>query len=270
MIGMQKHLLILRNVGFFVFLCRLISDVGLMKRIFRLVTGRRDGLRRLLPTVFILLCLAPKAFSQSVNALFLKDGSKVTGYVQAMDPAGDVKIRTSDGKILSFPVSDIENIIWSYREKEPSPGPIYRYGEVFRWKYNDMELSDRNFDRYFDDDLYHTYMGARNQFNLGGAGLTLGIGCTLLSILYFDPDAEKQSDTFYAYAFGANVLVCLGCVFSGIGISRLNWVERTFNARQASYDTSFSRIIDSMKLSPSIMLTAGNDLALGASVSFSF
>jgi len=270
MIGMQKHLLILRNVGFFVFLWRLISDVGLMKRIFRLVTGRRDGLRRLLPTVFILLCLAPKAFSQSVNALFLKDGSKVTGYVQAMDPAGDVKIRTNDGKILSFPVSDIGNIIWSYREKEPSPGPIYRYGEVFRWKYNDMELSDRNFDRYFDDDLYYTYMGAKNQFNLGGAGLTLGIGCTLLSILYFDPDAERQSNTFYAYAYGANVLICLGCVFSGIGISRLNWVERTFNARQESYDTSFSRIMDSVKLNPSIMLTAHNDLAVGASVSFSF
>ena len=228
-------------------------------------------MKRLLLVMFCLCCGITFCYSQSTNALFLKDGSKVTGLVQEMNPDGDVKIKTGDGKVLDFPRKDIENIIWSYREKDPGPGPVYRYGEIFRWKYNDMELSDANFDRYFDDDLYRTYIGARNQFNLGGAGLTLGIGCTLLSILYFDPDAEKQSGTFYAYAFSADVLICLGCIFSGIGISRLNWVEKTFNARQAGNDASgSSRIINSVKLNPSFMLTAHNGPALGASLSLSF
>lgn len=233
-------------------------------------TNHRSPMKRIMLTALCLFCFFPLAFAQSTNALFLKDGSKVTGYVQAMDPAADVTIRTNDGKMLTFPMKEVDNIIWSYREKEPGPGPIYRYGDVFRWKYNDMELSDRNFERYFDDDLYHTYITARNQFNLGGAGLTLGIGCILLSAIYFDYDSGtgKQSDTFHAYIYSANILICLGSIFTGIGISRLNWVERTFNARQENYDTS--RVINSMKLNPSIMLTSSNDLALGASLTLSF
>ena len=220
-----------------------------------------------------LCCGMTYCHSQSTNALFLKDGRKVTGLVQEMNPDSGVRIRTADGNVLTFPMRDINNIIWSYREKEPGPGPIYRYGETYHWKYNGMELSDANFDRYFDDDLYHTYIGARNQFNIGGAGLTLGIGCTLLSVLYYDRDKDfsHQSGTFYAYAYGADLLICLGSIFSGIGISRLNWVERTFNARQADYDSSHnSRIRNTLQLNPSVMLTASNDLALGASLSLSF
>lgn len=231
----------------------------------------RKSLKRLLAAVLLLFGVMPMAFSQSANALFLKDGTKVVGYVQDMDPAGSVSIRTTDGKTLSYPMSEVGNINWSYKLIEPSPGPIYRYGDLFRWKFNNIELSDKNYDRYFDDDLYHTYIGARNQFNLGGACCVIGLGCIAVSAFQFDPESRKQSGAFWAYSAAADAFICLGCVLTGIGISRLNWVERTFNAREAANDNSFtSRIMDSMRLNPSVMLSADNDLAFGASVSFSF
>ena len=231
----------------------------------------RSSMKRLLMAALLLFGVMPMAFSQSANAVFLKDGTKVVGYVQDMDPAGSVSIRTTDGQTLSFPMSDVGNINWSYRLVEPGPGPLYRYGDVFRWKYNNMELTDKNYDRYFDDDLYHTYIGGRNQLNLGGASCVIGLGCIIVSAFQFDPESSRQSGAFWAYSAAADAFICLGCVLTGIGISRMNWVERTFNARQAAADNSLtSRIMDSMRLNPSVMLTAHNDLVIGASVSFSF
>ena len=60
------------------------------------------SLKRLLLTAAFLVGLMPMAFSQSANAVFLKDGTKVVGYVQDMDPAGSVSIRTTDGRTLSL------------------------------------------------------------------------------------------------------------------------------------------------------------------------
>lgn len=224
-------------------------------------------MKHLTLSILFLVCFISTAFSQSSNAIYLKDGSRIIGYVQEMEPDGNVRIRTTDGTIQSFPTKEIKNIIWTYKEKEKGPGPIYRYGDTFRWKYNDMELTESNYDRYFDYDLYHTYIGGRNQLNLGGAGLVIGIGCTLLSALHYDSNASKQSNIFYAYAYGADILIGLGCIFTGIGKGRLNWVEKKFNEGQAQDNTSHSsRIINSMKLNPSVMLTAKDDLALGATL----
>lgn len=227
--------------------------------------------KRLLLACLSLFCLIPSAFSQSVNAVYLKDGSKVLGYVMQLDSLGSLRIQSTDGKMLSYPMRDIENIIWTYKQKEPSPGPIYRYGDVFCWEYNDMELSDKNYDRYFDVGLYHDYIVGRNQFNIGGAGLVLGIGSTLLAALSFDPSARKQSSAFYAYTSGACVLFCIGGIFTHKGIKKLDWVEKTFNESQAAYQASRSSApFNSIRLNPSLLSTTGNDLALGAYVHLSF
>ena len=146
--------------------------------------------------------------------------------------------------------------------KDPGPGAIYRYGDVFRWKFSNTELSDKNYDRYFDDDLYHTYVGGSNQFNIGGACWLYGLTCLVLTVLEFDPKADHQSGRFFAYAGGANALICLGCVFTGIGKRRLDWVEKTFNAQNAA-DNELS-------LSPSLLMTPQYNLGLGATLSFSF
>ena len=230
-------------------------------------------MKRLLLVVACLFCVVPLAFSQKANALYLKDGSRIIGFVLNLDPEGDIRVQSTEGKTLSVPMSNVEDINWSYVIKDPGPGAIYRYGDMFRWKYNNLELTDRNYEKYFDDDLYHTYVGGRNQFNIGGACLLYSIPCLVMTAWEFDPKAGvHQNGSFYAYAFGANALICLGCVFTGIGKARLDWVERTFNIQNASDKgtSDYSMILNSMKLNPSVLFTAQRDMGIGATLSFSF
>lgn len=236
-------------------------------------TGKRDiNKKRFVLLLLSLFCFIPMAFSQSANALYLKDGSRIIGHIMELDSVGDVRILTTEGEMLSFSSTNIEEINWSYVMKDPGPGAIYRYGDTFRWKYNNTELSDKNYEKYFDDDLYHTYVGGSNQFNIGGACWLYGITCLVMTVVEFDPKADKQSGSFFAYAGGANALICLGCVFTGIGKRRLDWVERTFNIQNAAdNELSYSsRIRNSLKLNPSVLMTAQRDLGVGATLSFTF
>lgn len=234
-------------------------------------TERLLDRKHLLPVCLFLWFFISPAFSQSVNALFLKDGSKVLGLVMGLDSIGGVKIQTTDGSMLSYRTDDIDNIIWSYKQKQPGPGDIYRYADQFRWKYNGLELSDKNYEKYFDVVMYHDYVVGSNQFNIGGAGLVFGVASTMMAALSFDPSSRRQSKTFYAYACSAGVLYCIGGIFTHKGIKRLNNIVKTFNSHEADYVSSnSSTLMDAIMLSPSIMLTGQNDLALGASVSVSF
>lgn len=226
---------------------------------------------KLFVVMSFMLCFIPSVFSQSVNALFLKDGSKVLGLVTGLDSIGGIKIQTTDGNTVTYRTDDIDNIIWSYKQKQPSPGDIYRYADQFHWKYNGLELSDKNFEKYFDVVMYHDYVVGSNQFNIGGAGLVFGVGSTMMAALSFDPSSRRQSKTFYAYACSACVLYCIGGIFTHKGIKRLNDVVKTFNSHEADYVSSnSSSLIDAIMFSPSFMLTDQNDLALGASASVSF
>lgn len=228
-------------------------------------------MKRFLVAVLCLLCFVPMAFSQSANAVYLKIGDRIIGHILELDSIGGIGIRTMEGNMVSVPISSVDDINWSFMIKEPGPGAIYRYGDVFRWRFNNTELSDRNFEKYFDQDLYHTYISAHNQFNLGGACWVYGITCLVMTVLSFDPNSGKQSGAFYAYAGGANALICLGCVFTGIGKARLNWVERTFNSQNASdNELTYSKILNSMQLNPSVLMTAQRDMGVGATLSFSF
>lgn len=233
---------------------------------------RRINLKCFLVVVLSLFCFIPVAFSQSANALYLKDGSRIIGYVLELDSVGDVKIQTTAGEMVSVPMNSVDKINWSYLIKDAGPGAIYRYGDTFRWKFNDMELSDKNYEKYFDDDLYRTYVRASNQFNIGGACWLYGVTCAVLTVLSYDPKADKQSTAFFAYAGGANALICLGSVFTAIGKRRLNWVERTFNEQNGERNgvTYSSNILNSMQLSPSVLMTAQRDLGVGATLSFTF
>ena len=233
---------------------------------------RRINMKRFLVVVLSLFCFIPVAFSQSANALYLKDGSRIIGYVLELDSVGDVKIQTTAGEMVSVPMNSVDKINWSYEIKDAGPGAIYRYGDTFRWKFNDMELSDKNYEKYFDDDLYRTYVRASNQFNIGGACWLYGVTCAVLTVLSYDPKADKQSTAFFAYAGGANALICLGSVFTAIGKRRLNWVERTFNEQNGERNgvTYSSNILNSMQLSPSVLMTAQRDLGVGATLSFTF
>ena len=129
-----------------------------------------------------------------------------------------------------------------------------------------------NYEKYFDDDLYHNYVTGSNLFNLGGAGLLYGITCAVMTVLSFDTKADHQSAAFFAYAGGAVVLTGAGIVLTKKGKARLDGVERTFNSRNAAdNETSFSSKNKSfMQLNPSVLMTAQRDMGLGATLSFSF
>ena len=229
-------------------------------------------MKRYLLLPLFLFCYAVLAFSQSANAVYLKDGRRVVGYVMALDSVGDVRIQTPEGEMVAFPMADVNEINWSFEIKPTGVGAIYRYADKFRWKYNDMELTDRHYELYFDDDLYHTYVGGSNQFNIGGACWLYSFTCAVIAVLMIDPKADKQDSSVYIYGAGANVLACLGGIFTGIGKGRLNWVEKTFNEQNAaSNEVSYSsKSRNSFKLNPSILMSAQHDLALGATLSLSF
>lgn len=234
---------------------------------------KKADIRKRLPLLALLLmCYIPLAFSQSANALYLKDGSRVIGYVLQLDSLGDVRMQTTDGNVLSFPMQQVDKINWSYVIKEQGAGAIYRVADKYCWKRNNTLLTDRDYERFFDDELYHTYVGGSNQFNIGGACWVYGITCMVISICNIDFNSRKQDSSVYFYAGGANVLICLGCVFTGIGKGRLEWVEKTFNSQNAATNelSDSPRLLNSIKLNPSVMLSARNDLAFGATLSLSF
>lgn len=229
-------------------------------------------MKRCLILLLLSIILVPYAYSQSANAVYLKDGRRVVGYVLNMDSVGDVRIQTTDGRLMTLPASQVDNINWSYEIKESGAGAIYRYADKYRWVRNDLELSDRDYERFFDDDLYHTYVGGSNQFNIGGACWLYSFTCAVIAIMNIDYKSRKQDNSVYIYAAGANVLACLGGVFTGIGKGRLNWVEKTFNEQNAATnEVSYtSKYRNSFKLNPSILMSAQHDLALGATLSLSF
>ncbi len=229
-------------------------------------------MKRYLILAILLLCLLPKVFSQTANALYLKDGRRVIGYVLSLDSLGDVRINTTEGMMQTIPMSQVDKINWSYTIKESPAGAIYRYADKYRWVRNDLELSDRDYERFFDDDLYHTYVGGSNQFNIGGACWLYSFTCAVVAVMNVDFKTRKQDSSVYLYAAGANILACLGGVFTGIGKGRLNWVEKTFNEQNAATnEVSYSsKLRNPIKLNPSILMSSQHDLALGATLSYSF
>ena len=225
---------------------------------------------RFVVLLFLSLCFAPMALAQNANAVRLKNGNRVVGYITALDSLGDVRIQTLKGDIVTYPMSQVDDINWSYQVKEQGLGTIYRYGDKFRWLRNDMELSARDFERFFDDELYHEYIKGSNLFNIGGACWLYSFTCAVLCVMEVDFNSGKQDASFYLTAAGAGVLACLGYTFTNAGKKRLDWVERTFNEQNAAGNDATSSLINSVRLNPAIMLSAERDLAFGATLSLSF
>ena len=55
-------------------------------------------LKGLFLTTLCLFCVLTSAFSQSANAVYLKDGSRIIGHVLQLDSVGAVSIMTMDGQ----------------------------------------------------------------------------------------------------------------------------------------------------------------------------
>jgi len=253
-------------------------------------------LMRLKKTLLIIsaLVFSSLVYSQSVDVLFLKNGSIIRGSVVELNPAENVKIQTSDGSLFVFSMQEVDHLSKDEKIKDKpntivaninvdtnlldskarnATGKIYRKGDSFYWKWNEEILSNNDYEKFFDDDLFDTYKGAKTQFNTGTACWVIGIACLGLSVInltHMSSDT-KAKDNAIAFATGADVFICLGSVFRGIGNGRLKWVEREFNSRCGNFSSSNSIInMKSLRFEPSLMMTAQKDLGFGASVVFAF
>lgn len=74
----------------------------------------------------LLLCLAATLHAQTPgNIIYLKNGSIIKGNVVESVPNQHIKIRTSDGSIFVYQMSDVDRIVLNEEKKEttPSEGP---------------------------------------------------------------------------------------------------------------------------------------------------
>ena len=135
-----------------------------------------------------------------------------------------------------------------------------------------MRLTDDECRSILDLELYTTYKSAQEQFNKGKSWLSFGIVCGVASVLIASrvaaTNVSRNNDNnglrygAMALAVGADVGMCLGFVYKGIGQGRMEWVKDTYNSNRPTA-SRFS-------LSPSLMLTAQRDLGYGATLSLSF
>lgn len=150
---------------------------------------------------------------------------------------------------------------------------IDRHGANFYWDDDNVRLTDDECLSILDLELYTTYKSAQEQFNKGKSWLSFGIVCGVASVLIASRVAATNNVSgnndnkglrygAMALAVGADVGMCLGFVYRGIGQGRMEWVKDTYNSSRPTASR--------LSLSPSLMLTAQRDLGYGATLSLTF
>lgn len=231
-------------------------------------------LKKLLVFAITLLCFASSSFAQS-DVLYLKNGSKIKGSVVEMDPTNGVKIQTSDGSLFVYSLSDVDHVSKEYPDQSPldkvnTYGQIGRKGFDFYWRDSGRNLTRRDYETILDGELLNTFNGAQKQFKTGSTLLGLGLGCLAIAVISMssassaatEEDFNSNAAMAQVFAYGADLGICLGCIFRGIGKGRLNWVKDTYNS-----GSSYSSTIN---FAPSLMMTAQRDMGVGASIVLTF
>ncbi|MBO4560898.1 MAG: hypothetical protein J5705_02890 [Bacteroidaceae bacterium] len=227
--------------------------------------------------VLVLSALTGFAFAQS-DVIHLKNGSVIKGTILEPDASGDIRIQTSDGNIFVYKMSAIESLNKggdsSQNSYSLSKGirVIDRHKGYYYWVDNGMQLTDDECYNIFNNELFETYQSAQKQFNAGRSLLLVGLvsaGATVVLLSSVQVDATTTDLTATSnynlamlLSYVADAGICMGCIFKGIGKGRLEWVKNSYNTGR--YQSS------KLSLSPSVMMTAQNDLGFGASLRFTF
>lgn len=174
-------------------------------------------------------------------------------------------------------------------------GTIDRHRGNLYWEDTDCKLTDEEYARILDDNLYSTFKSAHEQYNAGRVFMTLGFvsaGVAVTSLMLFaetrgyDKNGDYHVepgyvDLFLLSAAVANVGICFGSIFKGVGKGRLDWVKDTYNSGgvqsnnrdyqqekpRAGRQTFYS---STLFLNPSLMMTAQNEFGLGATLTLTF
>ena len=239
-------------------------------------------MKRFLSFSLFLVCMISISYAQDI--VYLTDGSFIQGTVVEIDPTNSVKIETLDGKISVIAISKVEHIgkeDYINDQKEISISnsnrKIDRRGGEYYWDDNGEKLTLDEYTSALDGDLYITFRSAQKQFSNGNSLLFGGVALAataclfyysylstahvdaISGIAYFD---QSKYTGFQLSAWGADICLCTGFIFRGIGKGRLEWVKNTYNSGRNTASRA--------TLSPSLMMTAQRDMGLGATLSFSF
>ena len=174
-------------------------------------------------------------------------------------------------------------------------GTIDRHRANLYWEDTDCKLTDEEYARILDDNLYSTFKSAHGQYNAGRVFMTLGFvsaGVAVTSLMLFaetrgyDKNGEYHVepgyvDLFVLSAAAANVGICFGSIFKGVGKGRLDWVKDTYNSGGVSSNNRGNQqersrggrqtfYSSTLFLNPSLMMTAQNELGFGVSFNLSF
>ena len=231
-------------------------------------------MKKLIILTLTLLCMISYASAQS-DVLYLKNGSKIKGSVLEMDPTNGVKIQTSDGSLFVYSMSEVDRV----SKEDPNKtafdklntyGQIERRGSNFYWKETGKNLTKQEYATILDDELLDTFESAHRQFNTGRTFWGIGLGCLAITCISCVAAANEETQQAFEedlaiaqlFGYGADVGICLGCIFRGIGKGRLNWVKNTYNSGRPYSST--------LNFAPSLMMTAQRDMGLGASLVLTF
>ena len=227
--------------------------------------------------ILVLTAFTSLIFGQSVNEVYLKNGSIIKGNIVEMDPLNGVKIEANDGSIFVYSMSEIDHVSRSEEKNirnksvigNNSPErKIERKGSNFIWIDNEEYLNSVEYHSILNDNLYKTFTSAHKQFITGNILIYSGLGLVPISggiwlgaLLSGYGEAPLYVISGILGGLSQASLV-MGFVFKGIGKGRLEWVKNNYNSGR-----SFSSTIN---FSPTLLMTAQNDLGFGVSLNLSF
>ena len=225
-------------------------------------------------TLFIFLIISIIGFSQQATEyIYLQNGSIIKGIVLEQIPDKTIKVQTSDGSIWVFNMSEIIKIT-----KENNETSAINLTDEFLLKNQHSKLERRGSHLVINQtpltntqllqlvgiENLHTYTSARKQLKTGRTLFTIGlasIGGAIGSVLlYAESMDEYYISAMYAMATAADITICLGSIFKGIGKARINWVAENYNKEK---NLSFNVV-------PSIINTKYQSIGAGLSLQYKF
>ncbi len=195
------------------------------------------------------------AAQQYTECVYLKNGSVIKGVIEEQIPNESLKIRTADGSLFVYQMVEVDKIT-----KEAVQAPAMASSQTApvgnrpSWAPAGAKLKASHFnDLYLDGqkltvdeardllgpEYYGTFRSAYRQIKTGRTFLTVGLvglGFAAVSLVVAatsenEYDAADFSSLAVSCGVIADVGICLGCIFKGVGNGRRNWVINSYNEK---------------------------------------
>ena len=223
----------------------------------------------LLVLAMMLSAGATIAQNATKSVVYLKNGTSVTGVIMEMQN-DTMKVKTSDGALLTYPMSEVESV------KNESALEGEKTGSGARYKIRrlgrdicvgSIAIGPDQIHNILGKDLYDTYVSAYQQSGWGAFIITAGLVSAGLGV-YMGVLGKNQNirNTGWVLCGVSGVLAPIGYVVRGIAKGRIGWVVDEYNSR---------KIANTLELAPTVLgfndiLTDNKTYAVGATLSINF